>query len=108
MSWKERRLITVLSAILMVLVIALVIVLAARYRANMDDGSTVTEEPVGSVRPLASSAAASVRVCWGFQLVSRVKMSRMTLSSRGRPVSAVQYHWPSSFRSKDRVVSPLK
>ena len=49
MSWKERRLITVLSAILMVLVIALVIVLAARYRANMDDGSTVTEEPVAGL-----------------------------------------------------------
>jgi hypothetical protein len=49
MSWKERRLITVLSAILLVLVIALVIVLAVRYRASMDDGSTVTEEPVAGL-----------------------------------------------------------
>lgn len=35
MSWKERRLITILSMILLVLTIALVIVLAMRYRENL-------------------------------------------------------------------------
>lgn len=49
MSWKERRLITILSAILLVLVIALVIVLAVRYRANRDDGSAGTGEPVAGL-----------------------------------------------------------
>lgn len=44
MSWKEKRLITVLSAILLVLVIALVLVLGARYRANLKDKESVPEE----------------------------------------------------------------
>ena len=44
MSWKERRLITVLSAILLALVIALVLVLGARYRANLKDKESVPEE----------------------------------------------------------------
>ena len=44
MSWKERRLITVLSAILLVLAIALVIVLAVRYRDNMETEQTPPED----------------------------------------------------------------
>ena len=36
MSWKERRLISILGAILGVLVIALLIVLGIRFRKNRD------------------------------------------------------------------------
>ena len=49
MSWKERRLITVLSAILLVLVIALVIVLAVRYRANLNADDPAEQEPVAGL-----------------------------------------------------------
>lgn len=49
MSWKERRLITVLSTILLVLVIALVIVLAVRYRAKLNADNHATEEPVAEL-----------------------------------------------------------
>lgn len=44
MSWKERRLIAVLSMILLVLTIALVIVLAVRYRDKMDPEQTPPED----------------------------------------------------------------
>lgn len=44
MSWKERRLIAVLSMILLVLTIALVIVLAVRYRDKMDLEQTPPED----------------------------------------------------------------
>ena len=44
MSWKERRLITVLSIILLVLTIALVIVLAVRYRDKMEPDETPTDD----------------------------------------------------------------
>ena len=44
MSWKERRLITVLSMILLVLTIALVIVLAVRYRDKMEPDETPTDD----------------------------------------------------------------
>ena len=44
MSWKERRLIAVLSMILLVLTIALVIVLAVRYRDKMDPEPTPPED----------------------------------------------------------------
>lgn len=44
MSWKERRLITILSMILLVLTIALVIVLAMRYRDKMDTNEPMEEE----------------------------------------------------------------
>lgn len=49
MSWKERRLITVLSAILLVLVIALVIVLAVRYRANLNADDPAEQETVAGL-----------------------------------------------------------
>ena len=44
MSWKERRLITILSMILLVLTIALVIVLALRYRDKMSANDPVDQE----------------------------------------------------------------
>lgn len=44
MSWKERRLITILSMILLILVIALVLVLGARYRENLKEQEAVPEE----------------------------------------------------------------
>ena len=44
MSWKERRLIAVLSMILLVLTVALVIVLAVRYRDKMEPEETPTED----------------------------------------------------------------
>ena len=44
MSWKERRLITILSMILAILVIALILVLAGRYRDKLDAEETVPEE----------------------------------------------------------------
>lgn len=46
MSWKERRLITILSTILLILTIALVIVLAMRYRENRteQENPTINEE----------------------------------------------------------------
>lgn len=45
MSWKERRLITVLSTILLILTIALVIVLALRYRENRAAQDAVAVDP---------------------------------------------------------------
>lgn len=49
MSWKERRLITVLSTILLILTIALVIVLALRYRENMAAQSAVSMDPTSGI-----------------------------------------------------------
>jgi hypothetical protein len=44
MSWKERRLIAVLSMILLVLTLALIIVLAVRYRDKMDTEQAPQED----------------------------------------------------------------
>jgi len=44
MSWKERKLIAILSMILAVLVIALILVLAGRYRDKLNAEETVPEE----------------------------------------------------------------
>ena len=50
MSWKERRLITVLSTILLILTIALIIVLALRYRENRaEQDAAATDPAVGMV-----------------------------------------------------------
>jgi len=44
MSWKERKLVAILSMILAVLVIALILVLAGRYRDKLNAEETVPEE----------------------------------------------------------------
>lgn len=49
MSWKERRLITILSTILLILVIALVLVLALRYRENRTEPDTDQTPVIGTV-----------------------------------------------------------
>ena len=49
MSWKERRLITVLSTILLILTIALIIVLAFRYRENQAEQDAVAMDPIAGI-----------------------------------------------------------
>ena len=55
MSWKERKLITILSSILLVLVIALILVLGMRYRATLKDKEAPPEEV--ATAPVTDQAA---------------------------------------------------
>ena len=54
MTWKERRTITILSSILLILVIALLIVLGVRYRQSR-------ETPADSAATSASTSSAVLR-----------------------------------------------
>lgn len=54
MSWKERRLITILSTILLILVIALILVLALRYREHRAEPDTDQTPTMGSVTDRAA------------------------------------------------------
>ena len=49
MSWKERRLITILSTILLILAIALVLVLALRYRENRTAQDSADTAPTSGI-----------------------------------------------------------
>lgn len=69
MTWKERRLITVLSVILAILSAALLIVLGIRYRQSRD----AVQDPAAQ----AAQAAPGCRQC--IRLAQRIQRQRHTV-----------------------------
>ena len=69
MSWKERRLISILGAILGVLVIALLIVLGIRFRKNRDiaDASSSSAVTALGVTVIPSFSRHMAHTAWAIR-----------------------------------------